>query len=197
MAANYKILYLNYPKLWIDGKPANVGDVFSSDASITWFKEKQAMKVLNLETRERLIWPGNPLEKKKESVLEILTRTGQLSAHGPGDNEDMGSFDILENSIMQKYALLDSIFIPVPPKIEVNENNYFLASYRYGDTRISKRLGYKDGYMIIDRSIFMIEGKALEPRDIELIIDYIVTSPANSIFIKDNIQLTVIPLTLE
>lgn len=155
------------------------------------------MEVVNIETKERLVWSGRPSKKKRETVMEILTRTGHLSAHGPADSNSMGAFDKLENSIFPNYDLLDSIFIPVPERIEVNEKNFFVASYEYGDTRITKRLGFHEGFMIIDRSLFQIDGKALEPRNVTLTIDYMMKTPSNAIFIKDNIQLTILPLFIE
>lgn len=193
-AQNLKILWLNHPQIWINGQLAKVGDVFNEKATIKWFRDKQAMKVMDIENGKRYLMVARPSEKRELSVLEILTRINHLSTHGPED-EIQESFDALENSIQSQYDLLDSIAIPTD--IPVNDNCYFLGSYKYGDTRITKRLKFVDKHIIIDKTLFNVDNKVLDPRDISLRIDYVVKSLSNTIFIKNNIELTIIPEILK
>ena len=199
-ADRLKILWMNHPQILINGKLAKEGDVFGRNDMITWAKNKpkQAMKVIDIDDNfKRYLVVAQPSESSSESGLQILIRIKNLSTHDRLDDKKIqkGSFDQLEESIQSHYYLLDSIFVPTD--IPVNENNYFLGSYKYGDTRISKRLAYQNGNIIIDKSIFLVDDKMLEPRDISLTIDYVVRTLDNTVFIKDNILLTIIPEELE
>lgn len=194
-AASYKILKLNHPQILINGKQAREGDVFHDNDVIRWSKDKQAMKVIDMDTSKRYLFVSQPHNKKEEKVIEIFTRINHLSTHRPNDQALTSEFDKLENSILSRYYLFDTIEIPT--SISVDENHYFLGSYKYGDTRIIKKLNYQHGNIIIDKTIFHVDNKRLDPRDIELTIDYVVKTPDNAVFIKDGIELIIIPEVLE
>ena len=192
-AANYKVLRVNHPQIYINGKTAKAGDTFNNNAVIRWTKDKQAMQIIDTDSKKRYLMVAKPSEKKELTALEILTRINHLSTHDNGDETE--PFDKLEMSIASAYDLYDQITIPTD--ITVNSTHYFRATYEYGDTHITKRLKHENGCIVIDKSLFHIDNKQLEPRDITLTIDYVVRAPDNAIFIKDNIQITVIPETLE
>ena len=189
----YKVLYMNHPQILIDGRQAKVGVFFNENSIVTWAKDGQAMKIQDVCCNKRYVLPAIPKEKKSLTVLQILTRIGHLSTHAPG--EDVSSFEKLESTIAPQYYLLDSIDIPTD--ITVDETHYFRGYYRYGDARIMKRLTYKDGCIIIDKTLFHVDDKRLDPRDISLSIDYVVKTPANAVFIKDDIKLIMVPEKLE
>ena len=193
-ARNFRILFLNYPQIWINGKASKVGDVFDENAVIKWSKERQAMKVIDLNSKKRYLMVCKPTGKKEQTIMNILTNIEHLSTHGPGSQ--MGdSFDQLANDIQQTYDLLDSIVIPA--NITIDKSHYFIGTYKYGDTRLTKKLSCENGNIIIDKNIFFVDDKKLEPRDIILRIDYVAESLNNTIFIKDNIEITIIPRMLE
>ena len=194
-AVNYKILYVNSQQIKVNGKVAKVGDVFTEKAIIKWSKDRQAMKVIDMNTKKRYLLTSKPTEKKELTALDIMTRINHLSTHAPGDESMMSDFDILEYSIAPRYDLLDSIMIPTT--LKVNENHYFLGSYKYGDTRISKRLNHKNGSIVIDKTLFHVDAKKLDPRDILLSIEYVIKNPNNGVMIKSNIEINVIPENLE
>ena len=54
-AANYKILKMNHPQILINGKLAKEGDVFHGNDVIKWTKDKQAMKVLDMDSKNRIV----------------------------------------------------------------------------------------------------------------------------------------------
>ena len=153
------------------------------------------MKVIDMNTKKRYLLTSKPTEKKELTALDIMTRINHLSTHAPGDESMMSDFDILEYSIAPRYDLLDSIMIPTT--LKVNENHYFLGSYKYGDTRISKRLNHKNGSIVIDKTLFHVDAKKLDPRDILLSIEYVIKNPNNGVMIKSNIEINVIPENLE
>jgi len=59
--------------------------------------------------------------------------------------------------------------------------------------RRCKRLKVVDGNIVIDRTLFNIEGKQLEPRDILLSIEYRDDLRGTSAFVKADIEITVVP----
>lgn len=184
---------MNHPQILIDGKQAKVGVFFNENSIVTWAKDSQAMKIQDVCCKQRFVLPAIPGEKKSLTVLQILTRIGHLSTHAPSG--DVSSFEKLEISIDPKYYLLDNVVIPTD--ITVDDTHYFRGYYRYGDARIVKRLNYKDGCIIIDKTLFHVGDKQLDPRDISLSIDYVVKTPENAVLIKDDIQLIMVPEKLE
>ena len=192
-AASYKVLRLNHPQIFINGKHAKVGDVFNDQAVIRWTKDRQAMQVIDTSSKKRYLMVAKPSEKRELTALEIFTRINHLSTHAPSG--EVEQFDKLEMSIAPAYDLFDQITIPTD--IPVNDIHYFRGTYQYGDASVIKRLKYENGCIVIDKSLFHLDNKVLEPRDIILSIDYVVKTPANAVFIKNNIQLTIIPEILE
>ena len=193
-ARNFKILYLNHPQILINGNVSKVGDTFDENAVVIWLKERQAMKVIDTDSKKRYVMTCKPASKKKQTVLSILTDIEHLSTHGP-EGQMADQFDQLANDIWQAYDLLDSIAIPT--KVNIDEKHYFIGTYKYGDTRLTKKLSCENCNIIIDKSIFFVDDKKLSPRDISLRIDYVAKSLNNTIFIKDNIDITIIPELLE
>ena len=188
VASNYKILFLNSKQIFVDGRLANVGDIISDRSVVTWSKERQAMKIIDIESNQRYLMVSDDKESKKQTVIDVLTRINHLSTHS---QDGMSPYDVLEGRIEYHYNLLDSIVIPTD--IVVNEYNYFTISYKYGDARITKKMKYTDGNLVIDKSIFDVDNKSLVPRDISIAINYIIKKTSIPIFIKDHVKLTIIP----
>ena len=69
-------------------------------------------------------------------------------------------------------------------------------TYKYGDATITKKLAQKDKAVIFDKSLFVIDGKALDPKDVTMSIDYVDGASGLVIFVKDNIKLFVFPDSL-
>lgn len=186
---HYKVLYMNNPEILIDQKLAHVGTTFSDNSIIVWAKDEQAMKVQDMANKKRYVMMAIPIERKPLTALQILTRLGHLSTHA--SNESVSPFEELENSFAPRCLLLDSIEIPTV--ISVDETHYFRGWYQYGNARFMKRLSHKDGFIIIDKTLFDVNEKRLNPRNIMLSIDYVDETSGKSVFIKDNIQLIIVP----
>lgn len=150
--------------------------------------------MVDKKTKVRYLLVSKPTAPREETIGEILTRIGNLSTHGDG-TELTSIFDKLVNDIKDSYDLMDSIEISTD--LVVTDKSYFLGSYQYGDTYLSKPLKYEGRNLIIDLSLFNVDGKELEPRDIELNIDYVNGTTGQTIFIKKDIEITIIPEDLE
>ena len=190
MAGNYKILYLNSSQIKIDNAFASVGKIFSDKAVIKWSEERQAMKVIDIDTHKRYLIVAKLEDGNEQTAYDILMRNKHLSTHD-GGNEIQDKYLKLEMSIADEYDLLDSIEIPT--ELKGDDKHYFLGSYRYGDTRLTKKLEYKENIIVIDKSLFLVDGKSLEPRDITLRISYVNGNAEIPVFIKDNIEILIIP----
>lgn len=190
MSGNYKILYLNSQRIKINEAFAKVGDTFSDNTIIQWAEDRQAMKVVDMDTNKRYLMVAKLEEGNALTAYDILTRNKHLSTHD-GGVEIQDKFLKLEMSIADEYDLLDSIELPT--EIKVDEKHYFLGSYKYGDTRMTKNLKHDGKSIIIDKTLFWVNGKRLTPCDITLRICYVDGNEDIPVFIKDNITIYYVP----
>lgn len=195
-ADKYKILYMNYPRLTIDGKEARVGTTFTDQAVIHWARLRQAIKVINLKTKRQSMLVARDLNEKGLSVIDILTKTRHLSTHDRfGNDKPLSIYDQLENIFQDSYNLLDSIHIPTSMKMD--STHYFQVEYQYGDTKLIKQLPHEGSNIVLDRTLFNVDGEILEPRDLLLTIVYVDDPSRPSIFVKDNVELFIVPEHIE
>lgn len=190
-ADRYKILFMNYPTLHINGKPAKVGDVFDDKAIVRWSKERQAMRVFNLDKKKQILMVAHTLNPKGNSITDILTANKHLSTHSTSSQTPPSLLRMLQHTFEKQYDLMDTIKINSP--ISLSDKKYFQASYYYGDSRITKKLNSNGGEVYIDRSIFNIDGKQLEPRDVEIDIDFVDETDSTFAFVCSGIEIYIVP----
>lgn len=189
MADNYKILYLNSNQIKINGKPAKVGQNFNEKAVITWSEDRQAMKVIETNSHVRYLMVARLSEGNELTAFQILTRNKHLSTHD--DSATANNIMQLKAALSNNYDLLDAIEIPT--KLKQDNSHYFLCTFQYGDTKLIKKLTGNNNMLVIDKTIFLVDGERLEQRDIKISISYVDGNPETPIFIKRNIELVVIP----
>lgn len=194
-AGKFKVLFVNDASLkYTNGKVVKVGDTFKSAEDINWQKDKQAIKVFDLTAKKQMIFLGK--EWTRKSGFDALVSQKRLSTNEaaglPEDQQDpfMGIFE-------DEYLLLDPIEIPVKESIVLDDKSHFEATYDYGDTRLTKPLKQKGHTVILDKSIFAVDGKELEPRDITISIDYISADNPIPTLAKEKIEVTYIPDVIE
>ncbi|WP_028902325.1 MULTISPECIES: hypothetical protein [unclassified Prevotella] len=196
-ADNYKVLFINDASLtYNNGKKVKVGDTFSDVNAIKWAKDKQAVKVFNLTTKKQMLMLGKQYIRK--TGMEALISSKRLSTNDFMDTSDAPKtiYEKLGSVFESQYDLLDSIELPA--EVELNEKCYFQATYKYGDTMLTKKLKSKNGNtVILDKSIFEVDGRMLGPRDVTLSIEYVNTDSGLPIFVKDGIEVTYIPDVIE
>jgi len=193
MASNYKILYLNSNQILVNGKPARVGDEFNEKAIIKWSKERQAIKVIETNSYIRYLMVAKLSEGKELTAYQILTRNKHLSTHV--DATTINNIVKLKSDLADGYDLLDTIEIPT--KLKQDNSHYFLCTYQYGDTKLIKKLMCDKEMLVIDKSIFWVDGEKLDPRDIVISISYVDGIPETPVFIKKYIDITIIPDIIE
>jgi len=200
LADNYKVLFVNdthlrFVKSINHGKKVERGDLFSDVKDILWEQEKQAVKVINTKTMKQSLLVGKYWVKK--SGIDALIHERHLSTHKKNDEsaQDTLSYENLPFIFDEEYDLLDSI--------EINANailpstGYFRATYEYNDTIITKKLASEENTIVIDTTLFNVDGECIEPRDIIVSIDFVDTEKGITIFVKDNISINVYPAKLE
>lgn len=189
-AENYKILYINDASLkYNDGRKVEKGDIISDASTIKWEKEKQAVKVINLSTKKQSLFTSTEWARSKGLGALVYVRRASTQASG-------NSFHAkLFNTFKSEYELLDSI--EVETDLKLSDDCYFTAAYMYGDTKLVKKLGHQNGHVIIDKSLFNIDDKKLDPRDVSLSIEYVMKQEKKYIFVKDKIDLLVFPEKIE
>ena len=193
-ADNFKVLYVNDSNLtYKNGKSVKVGDVFKEANEILWKKEKQAVKVINLATMRQSLLVGKSWVNK--SGVDALINNKHLSTHDKSGDAENTIFDKIARMFAEEYDLLDSIIIH--SDIELSDKSYFQTSYNYGDTKLTKRLKSSEQNVIIDMSLFNVDGEQLEPRDLTLSIEYINEDTGMTVLAKEGVELSVYPITLD
>ena len=152
-AKHYKILYLNSQQIKINDAYAKVGDSFDDKTVIKWSVDRQAMKVVEAETNKRYLMVAKLSEGRELTVYDILTKNKHLSTHEGENTQD--KYLKLEMTIADEYNLLDSIEIST--ELLVDDKHYFLGSYRYGDTILTKKLNTYGNIIVIDKSLFYVD----------------------------------------
>ena len=179
-AANFKIIYMTTPGITIGGKKMKVGSIFSDKDKIEWTAERQAMKVMDTDTKKQsLIVAENYRQKGARNLSSYLKATKQLSTRKGAflNTLEMGS------GLEEEYYLLDTLEFKT--RLKTDERSFFYCSYEYGDETINKRLNSEEGRLIIDRSIYMIDGEPIKPFDVELSIWYLDGEKGTSTLVKD------------
>lgn len=183
-ADSFKILYLTTPTITIGGKVCKVGDVFPGDAAITWTAPRQAMKVLDTATKKQSLVVAEKYRGSKSADMnsyfvqskQLSTRRGELI-----NTMELGMV------LAEQHYLLDSIAIPT--SLPVDDSHFFFASYDYNGETINKKLTYRDGELIFDRSLYSIDGKAITPFDVVLSVWYMDRSAGNRTLVTDKMAL--------
>ena len=182
-ADSFKVLFVNDANLkYVNGKKVKVGDIFSNVQDIQWEKDKQAVKAINMTTKKQTLFVGKSWIKK--SGIDAMFHHRHLSTHDEFDeNAEATIFDKLARTFEDQYDLLDSVMVET--QVELSAKRYFMITYEYGDTRLTKKLSHSGKNVIIDTSIFNVDEEKLEPRDVMLTIDYFNEDTGETIYVKD------------
>lgn len=186
-ADNFKILYLTTPNITIGGKTYKVGDVFAGDMPITWSAPRQAMKVLNTATKKQSLVVAEKYSGCKSADMNsYFIQSKQLSTR---QGEIINTME-LGIVLGEQHYMLDSIVVKT--SLPVDDTHFFFASYDYNGETINKKLNCKDDTLIFDRSLYSIDGKAVEPFDVTLSVWYVDRKVGNRTLVTD--KMTVLPI---
>lgn len=165
---SYKILFLNTPHIHIGGKDCKVGDCFDGNSPIQWDNEKQAMKVLCVGTqRQSIVLAKHFKNEGSKSLTAYLVQNKHLSTRGGAKL----SLVELKRYLSDTFYLIDSI--RVSTTLPTDEKHFFYVAYNYKGETINKRVVCSGGSFVLDRSLFYIDNKPIDPFEATLSVFYL------------------------
>jgi hypothetical protein len=150
-----KIMFLNPEPVKIGGKDYRKGDSFLSSEKPELLPN-QVLKVFDATTNKPRIFTKELLVKSgNKTVWEYLTDSKRLSTRDPFNR----TFGLFER-------------IALKGELPTDNTHYYYVSYEYQGEQINKRLPTDSTNIVLDRSIFTIDGKAQTPFDTKLQLSY-------------------------
>lgn len=186
---SYKILFLNTPYIHIGGKDCKVGDSFDGNAPIHWDNEKQAMKVLCVDTQRQSIVVAKHFKKEgSKSLSAYLVQNKHLSTRGGVRL----SLIELKRNLSDTFYLIDSI--SVSTTMPTDEKHFFYVAYNYKGETINKRVTCSEGTFVLDRSLFYIDNKPIDPFEATLSVFYLDEQKNECLLLTT--EMYIVPITL-
>ena len=119
-ADDYKILQMNSKSIKIGKVFCSQGDIFSEDNQIFWTNDKQAMKAMNLRTKQIKVFTAKAfISNQARSVKDYYVKINHLSSGG------MISFTDLAEELSDTLYLYDAIPIESPQKKDYDNYEFF------------------------------------------------------------------------
>lgn len=160
--APFEIIYLNCPSVTIDGKTKKTGDTFSPAGKIRWPKGRRTvMKVRDTESLRQAVIASDMDRQKSNGIMKRLLDSRHLSSREGLDNDWLL---MLRLRLSEPQYLIDSISIPTG--LQTDTDHFFYLVYNLNGDSINKMLPSGDGDIVIDYSIFTVDGEARRPADI-------------------------------
>lgn len=156
---SFKILYISSPNSIIcDNNRKIAGDTISTHSRVKWTNQKQAMRVQSLSNGSYRVIQNRPSVHSKNMTIGDYLKSSPIMA-GRGDSHM--NHESLRAAIPDTLLLLDKIEIPT--SVRQNDSQFFFIEYRLDGETIQKKLPVSERTLIIDRSIYTIDGKAINP----------------------------------
>lgn len=189
-ATEFKIIALNTPTIEIGGQNLTKGDRFSDSESISWQSPRQAMKVVNLSTKEQsLIVSERFAQTKSKSLSNYLKASKNLSTRSGKLNNVVAIGSYLNGN----FYLDDSI--TVKTTFPTDNNRFFFIAYDRNGETINKRIQCLDGAFTLTKEIFSIDGKGFKPEETTVSVFYYDTSIDALTLLSNNMN--IIPIDLQ
>jgi hypothetical protein len=171
-----KITFLNPSPIVIGGKEYKQGDSFlSSDVSSDKLLPNQVIKAFDATTGKKWIFTRALLEKSgSENFWVHITGSKGLSTRDPF-NRTFGLF----------------VRLKLNGELPVDSSRYYYVGYEYQGEQINKRLPADSTNIVLDRSIFTIDGKPQTPFDVKLKLCYYDSEAKKSSTLSNKLVLNV------
>lgn len=148
MADDYKIMQMNTSSVRIGNVQCKQGDTFSDEDQIVWSSDKQAMKAMNLRTKQIKLFAAKVFSNiKAKSVKDYYLKNNHLSTRG-----SVVSFSDLAEELSDTIYLYDVVEIESPVKIDSLSS--YLISYELNGERKWRALMSTDSYFYLCRELF-------------------------------------------
>lgn len=187
LADNYKILQINTSSVKIGNQLCKIGDVFSDETPILWSNAKQALKAMNLQTKQiRLFVANNFFNTKAKSVKDYYIKTNHLSTRG-----GMISFSDLADELSDTIYLYDTMQIESP--IKIDSISSYLISYVQDGEKMWRTLMSTDNHFFFSRELFCED---IDGGEYTLTL-YFRKKGMKDYMISDSVEIVLLPLHLD
>lgn len=148
LADNYKILQMNTPAVKIGNKQYKTGDVFPDTDPILWNNDKQAIKAMNLNTKQIKLFTSKVFKNTgASSIKDYYIKNSHLSTRA-----GMTSFSDLTEELSDTLYLYDTMQIESP--IQLDNLSSYLISYHQNGEKKWRTLMSTDKHFFFNRELF-------------------------------------------
>ena len=148
LADNYKILQMNTPSVKIGNQICKTGDVFPDAEPILWSNDKQAIKAMNLKTKQIKLFAAKVFQNlEAKSIKDYYLKNNHLSTRG-----GINTFSDLAEELSDTIYLYDVVQVESPVKIDSLSS--YLISYVQNGEKKWRALMSTDKYFFLSRELF-------------------------------------------
>lgn len=180
-ADNYKILQLNTNYIKIGKTTCRQGDVFSDEDQIYWANDHQAMKAMNVKTKEIKVFVSKEfINAKAKGIKDYYIKINHLSTRG-----EIMTFSDLAEELSNTLYILDSY--PIESPIMIDSLSSYVVSYEK-EGKQWRNLMSTDDMFFISRDLFEV-GEEYQEFTLSLFFrrknmdDYLITDKLNVVFL--------------
>ena len=145
-ADNYKILQMNTNSVKIGTIQCHQGDTFSESEQIYWSNDKQAIKAINVKTKEIRVFTAKSFKDYSAHSVKDYLKNNHLSTRG------MVSFSDLEEELSDTIYLYDTLSIESP--ILIDSLSSYVISYNNKGLIKWRNLMSTDNHFYLCRELF-------------------------------------------
>jgi hypothetical protein len=147
-ADDYKILQMNTPSVKIGKQICKVGDTFPDADPILWSNDKQAIKAMNLTSKQIKLFAAKVFKDiEAKSIKDYYLKNSHLSTRG-----SIVSFSDLAEELSDTIYLYDTMQIESP--IKIDSISSYLISYEQNGEMKWRTLASTDKYFFLCRELF-------------------------------------------
>lgn len=148
LADNYKILQMNTPSVKIGDQICKAGDVFPDTEPVLWTNDKQAIKAMNLKTKQIKLFAAKVFHNlKAKSIKDYYLKNNHLSTRG-----GINTFSDLAEELSDTIYLYDVVQIESPVKLD-SLSSYPISYVQNGEKKW-RTLMSTDKYFFLSREMF-------------------------------------------
>ncbi len=187
IADNYKILQMNTQSVKIGNKQYKTGDIFPDSDPISWANDKQAIRTMNLNTKQIKLFAAKVFKDiEAKSIKDYFLKNSHLSTRG-----GVVTFSDLTEELSDTIYLYESVQIESPVKIDSISS--YLISYELNGEKVWRTLMSTDKYFYICRELF---GENIDGGKYTLTL-YFRKKGMEDFLISNDIEIVLLPLNVD
>ena len=186
LADNYKILQMNTPSVKIGNQICKTGDVFPDAEPILWSNDKQAIKAMNLKTKQIKLFAAKVFQNlEAKSIKDYYLKNNHLSTRG-----GINTFSDLTEELSDTICLYDVVQVESPVKIDSLSS--YLISYVQNGEKKWRTLMSTDEHFFFSRELF---GEFIDSNEFTITL-YFRKKGLEDYLISEDIIVVLLPLNI-